>query len=177
MTALLGNYIKANILKGYKTSLSHIARYAKSKYPSKDIDVWQLDYAFVSSYEFYLCSSINCTSISAANNIKHLREIIKICIAHKWITEDPFTYYQIKAKSKIKTFLTAYELLCIDQKSFPIPILAHVLDIFVFFCNTRLSYVDVKKLTSNDIAKEVDGKLWILTRKEKNRDYFSYPLT
>lgn len=176
MSALLGKGFKPNTLKGYKTSLSHIERYIKSGYASKDIEVRQLDHAFVSGYEFYLRSSLSCTAISAAKYIKHLRKIVKICIAHKWITADPFAYYQNKAKPKEKTFLTADELNRIEQKSFSIHRLAHVRDIFVFCCYTGLSYADVKKLSTNDIAKGVDGKLWVLTSREKTETDSHIPL-
>lgn len=134
MAVLLGKGFKPNTLKGYKTSISHIESYIKSNYASKDIEVRKIDHAFVTAYEFYLRSFLNCTAISAAKYIKHLRKIVKLCIAHKWIIEDPFAHYQNKAKPKVKTFLTADELLRIEQKSFTIHRLAHVRDIFVFCC-------------------------------------------
>ncbi|MCA5005680.1 site-specific integrase [Sphingobacterium bovistauri] len=176
MAVLLGKGFKPNTLKGYKTSISHIESYIKSNYASKDIEVRKIDHAFVTAYEFYLRSFLNCTAISAAKYIKHLRKIVKICIAHKWIIEDPFAHYQNKAKPKVKSFLTADELLRIEQKSFTIPRLAHVRDIFVFCCYTGLSYADVKKLTPNDIARGVDGKLWILTSREKTETSSHIPL-
>src|SRR5690606_8091886 len=89
---------------------------------------------------------------------------------------DPFTYYQNKAKPKVKTFLTADELFWIEQRKFTIPRIALVRDIFVFCCYTGLSFADVKKLTSNDIAKGIDGKLWIMTYREKTETPFHIPL-
>jgi hypothetical protein len=54
MYTLLGKGFKLNTLKGYKTSLSHIERYIKNSYASKDIEVRRLDHAFVSGYAFFL---------------------------------------------------------------------------------------------------------------------------
>jgi len=46
----------------------------------------------------------------------------------------------------------------------------------VFSCYTGLSYADAKKLTVSDIAKGVDGKLWILTNREKTNTTSNIPL-
>ena len=176
MEALLGNGFKPNTLKGYKTSLSHIEGYLEKEFRLADIDTRKIDHAFVTGYEFFLRSTMGCSAVSAAKYMKHLRKIIKICIAHRWITDDPFAFYKIKAKAKEKEFLTDAELRRIEEKLFKIPRLAHVRDIFVFCCYTGLSYADVKKLKWTDIAEGVDGKLWIFTSREKTETSSNIPL-
>jgi len=166
MEALLGNGFKPNTLKGYKTSLSHFEGYLEKEFRLADIDTRKIDHAFVTGYEFFLRSTMGCSAVSAAKYMKHLRKIIKICIAHRWITDDPFAFYKIKAKAKEKEFLTDAELRR----------LAHVRDIFVFCCYTGLSYADVKKLKWTDIAEGVDGKLWIFTSREKTETSSNIPL-
>lgn len=176
MEALLGNGFKPNTLKGYKTSLLHICGYLEKKYRSQDIDTRKIDHAFVAGYEFFLRTTMGCSAVSAAKYMKHLRKIIKICIAHRWITDDPFAFYKIKAKAKEKEFLTDAELRRVEGKLFKIPRLAHVRDIFIFCCYTGLSYADVKKLKWADIAEGVDGKLWIFTSREKTKTSSNIPL-
>lgn len=176
MEALLGNGFKPNTLKGYSTSLSHIGRYLEDQHCLKDIDVRKMDHSFVVGYEFFLRSVLGCSKVSAAKYIKHLRKIVKICLAHKWITEDPSSFYKNSAKAKEKEFLTEDELGRIELKLFAIPILSHVRDIFVFCCYTGLSYADVKKLSGDDIGKGFGGKLWILTRREKTSTTSNIPL-
>ncbi|HAU52097.1 MAG TPA: recombinase [Sphingobacterium sp.] len=176
MEALLGNGFKPNTLKGYKTSLSHFEGYLEKEFRLADIDTRKIDHAFVTGYEFFLRSTMGCSAVSAAKYMKHLRKIIKICIAHRWITDDPFAFYKIKAKAKEKEFLTDAELRRIEEKLFKIPRLAHVRDIFVFCCYTGLSYADVKKLKWTDIAEGVDGKLWIFTSREKTETSSNIPL-
>ncbi len=176
MEALLGNGFKPNTLKGYKTSLSHVGGYLEKQYRSQDIYTRKIDHAFVTGYEFFLRSTMGCSAVSAAKYMKHLRKIIKICISHRWITDDPFAFYKIKAKAKEKEFLTDAELRRIEKKEFKIPRLVHVRDIFVFCCYTGLSYADVKKLKWTDIAEGVDGKLWIFTSREKTATSSNIPL-
>jgi len=88
MEALLGNGFKPNTLKGYKTSLSHIELYLKTAYKCSHIDVRKMDHGFIAGYEFYLRSALGCSEASAAKYIKHLRKIVRLCIARKWITDD-----------------------------------------------------------------------------------------
>ena len=48
--------------------------------------------------------------------------------------------------------------------------LAQVRDVFLFCCYTELSYADVKKLQRHEVAKGVDGELWIVyLPSEKDR--------
>lgn len=176
MEALLGNGFKPNTLKGYKTSMSHIELYLKTAHKCSDIDVRKMDHGFIAGYEFYLRSALGCSEVSAAKYIKHLRKIVRLCIAHKWITDDPFAFYKNSARPKEKEFLTEHELERIERKLFTVPRLTHVRDIFVFCCYTGLSYADVKKLTDNQIGKGFGGKLWIFTSREKTETASNIPL-
>src|SRR3546814_19371814 len=75
-----------------------------------------------------------------------------------------------------KEFLTPDELDRRAKKEFGVPRLAHVRDIFVFCCYTGLSYADVRKLQKTDIAKGIDGRLWVLTSREKTETSSNIPL-
>lgn len=176
MEALLGKGFQPNTLKGYKTSVSHLTEYLQKDYRTKDIDIRNIDHAFITGYEFFLRSANECSDVSAAKYMKHFRKIINQCLAHRWITENPFVFYKNTAKPKEKEFLTQDELDRIAGKPFDIPRLEHVRDIFVFCCYTGLSYADVKKLRKRDVAKGVDGRLWILTDREKTKTSSNIPL-
>jgi len=176
MESLLGNGFKSNTLKGYKTSFSYVGVYLEKEFRLPDIDTRKIDHGFVAGYEFFLRAKMGCSAVSAEKYMKHLRKIIKICIAHRWITDDPFAFYKVKAKAKEKEFLTDAELRRIEEKLFKIPRLAHVRDIFVFCCYTDLSYADVKKLKWTDIAEGVDRKLWGFTCREKTETSSNIPI-
>ncbi|GHE29135.1 site-specific integrase [Sphingobacterium griseoflavum] len=176
MKSLLGNGFKPNTLKGYTTSISHMTAYLKQELSMGDIEVRDIDHAFVTGYEFFLRSSLGCSEISAAKYIKHFRKITKICIVHRWVEDDPFAFYKNKAKARPKEFLTKAELERIETKEFGIERLSQVRDIFVFCCYTGLSYADVSKLNHSDVARGVDGKLWILTTREKTETSSNIPL-
>ncbi|WP_134090970.1 site-specific integrase [Olivibacter sp. XZL3] len=176
MEALLGKGFKSNTLKGYNTSVLHLNSYLLKYYRDTDIDIQKIDHAFITDYEFFLRSEKGCSPVSVAKYMKHLRKIVNLCLAHRWITENPFVLYKNTAKAKEKEFLTQDELDRVMQKKFSIPRLAHVRDIFVFCCYTGLSYADVKKLRISDIARGTHGRLWILTSREKTETTSNIPL-
>lgn len=176
MEALLGNGFKQNTLKGYKTTSTHIQQYIQHEYKASDIDIRLVDHAFIVGLEFYLRSTANCSAVTTAKYIKNLRKIINLCLAHRWISENPFLLYKTKVKAKEKEFLTRAELDRIENKEFRIERLNHVRDIFVFCCYTGLSYIDVKQLRTSDIAKGIDNKLWVLTSRTKTEINSNIPL-
>lgn len=176
MEALLGKGFKPNTLKGYNTSVLHLNTYLLKYYQDTDIDIQKIDHTFITDYEFFLRSAKGCSPVSVAKYMKHLRKIVNLCLAHRWIAENPFVLYKNTAKPKEKEFLTQDELERVIQKKLSIPRLAHVRDIFVFCCYTGLSYADVKKLRTSDIARGIDGRLWILTSREKTEITSNIPL-
>lgn len=176
METLLGKGYKPGTLKGYKTSIGHLTDYVLKQYGDMDIDIQRIDHAFIEGYEFFLRTDKSCSPISAAKYMKHFRKIVKLCLAHRWITADPFVFYKNTAKPKEKGFLTQDELNRIMAKQYVTSRLVHVRDIFIFSCYTGLSYADVKKLKKSVIAKGVDGKLWILSSREKTETITNIPL-
>lgn len=52
------------------------------------------------------------------------------------------------------------------QKEFATPRLEAVRDIFIFSCFCGLAYIDVANLTQDNIVS-MNGKMWIMTRRQK----------
>uniref|UniRef100_UPI00359F983D site-specific integrase n=1 Tax=Prevotella heparinolytica TaxID=28113 RepID=UPI00359F983D len=60
------------------------------------------------------------------------------------------------------------EIQRIIGKEISIPRLDLVRDIFIFSCFSGLAYIDVSNLTEDNIV-ELDGREWIMTRRQKTR--------
>ena len=67
-----------------------------------------------------------------------------------------------------RRFLTDEEIQRIIGKEISIPRLDLVRDIFIFSCFSGLAYIDVSNLTEDNIV-ELDGREWIMTRRQKTR--------
>ncbi|UKT63971.1 site-specific integrase [Pedobacter mucosus] len=176
MKELLGHDFKENTLKGYKTTEKHLKNFILQQYKTIDIDLLQLDYAFIADFNFYLKTVCNCVEVSAAKYIKHLKKIVNHAIKNKWLKENPFIMYKVKVKAKEREFLTQHQLDEITNKRLTIERLSQVRDIFLFCCYTGLAYADVKSLKRADIVTGVDGKSWIFTKREKNNNSCRIPL-
>ncbi|MDR1983280.1 MAG: site-specific integrase, partial [Prevotellaceae bacterium] len=102
--------------------------------------------------------------------------IIGIAIKYGWIQNNPFSGYKIHLKKTDRGYLTQEEIEILINHKFTAKHLEKVRDIFVFCCFTGLSYVDVKRLTQDDIKTSFDGGLWIMGKRRKTDTGYNVPL-
>jgi len=173
---LIGNGFEANTLKGYITSEKHLTDFIRKQYAKDDIEINELNYAFINNFEHYLRADCKCSDVSAAKYIKHLKKIVNHCMANGWLKSAPFIAYKSTAKAKERTYLTQEEIANIIDKKFTMTRLQQVRDIFIFCCFTGLSYADVKKLKRSEIALGIDGEKWIFTKRQKTNTSSHIPI-
>jgi integrase len=174
--ALLGSEYSPSTLKGYKTSLYHIKEFLLSRHGLKDVDLKQVDYSFVSDYDFYLRSNCRCSNNSTLKYIKLLKKVIRECLHQDLLEKDPFLHYKGKVKQLERVYLTQEELVKIADKEMVTERLSQVRDIFLFCCLTGLAYTDVQQLTKEHIIKGVDGEAWLAVRRQKTGTPTRLPL-
>lgn len=173
---LIGKEYAPGTLERYTTSLKHTIEFLQWKFKISDIDIKQIDHAFITDYEFYLRSVRNCSNNTAVKYIKNFNKIIKICLANDWLDKNPFSNYKSKIKEVERAFLTEDELQAILDKEFKTDRLALVRDIFLFSCFTGLAYIDVKNLTNSHISIGIDGERWIYTHRQKTESASKIPI-
>ncbi len=176
VAALVGDEFAPGTLERYTTSLKHTQEFMQWKYGVEDMEIKDVDHAFVTDYEFYLRSVRKCSNNTAVKYIKNFGKIIRICLANGWISSDPFANYKSKIKTVERVFLSEEELQRLAEKEFPTERLAQVRDIFLFSCFTGLAYVDVQKLRHTDLQKGIDGEQWIYKRRQKTDTPSRIPL-
>lgn len=101
--ALVGKEYTKGTLTRYETALKHTVDFLKWKYSLSNIDIRKIDHAFLMDFEFYLRSERKCSNNSAVKYIRNFGKIVRICIANRWMTYDPFLNYKTRSK-----LLTAY---------------------------------------------------------------------
>lgn len=174
--ALLNDEFAPGTLERYKTSLKHTVDFLQWKYSVSDIDIKKIDHAFITDYEFFLRSVRKCNNNTAVKYIKNFGKIIRICIANGWLDKSPFVNYKSKVKEVERAFLVEEEIQVLASKEFATDRLNQVKDIFLFSCFTGLAYIDVKKLTKNNITIGIDGEKWIYTNRQKTDTRSNIPL-
>lgn len=176
MEALVGKEYAKGTLTRYKTCLSHTEEFLKWKFNTSDIEIKEIDHAFISDFEFYLRTEKSCANNSAVKYIKNFGKIIRICLANKWITYDPFLCYDSKFVEVQRQFLDENELFALANKEFEIERIAQVRDIFLFSCYTGLAYIDTRNLKRENIGVGIEGNKWIFTSRQKTKTASNIPL-
>jgi integrase len=174
--ALVGIDYALGTLNRYQTTLDHTKAYIQWKYQVDDLDVGQLDYEFVSDFEFWLKTARKCRHNTSMKYIANFKKIVLICVKRGLLPRDPFYAFRL-GKMEVERFaLTDKELLGFRGISLDTECLSQVRDVFLFCCYTGLAYADVRKLRQSDIVEGVDDGLWIKIRRQKTGVLSRIPL-
>ncbi|WP_215222758.1 site-specific integrase [Echinicola shivajiensis] len=169
-------------LKNYRTTKKHLLEFLENKRKRKDIDVTEINYKFITDYEYHLRTfkpKDNRRTIANNGVMKHLirlKKLMTLAFKMEWITKDPFLNYKFKFKKVQRNFLEQEELSRIENKEFSIKRLDWVRDLFVFCCYTGLSYIDSMNLKRLNMAKGIDGEQWLITSRKKTDEPVKLPL-
>ncbi|HZY82271.1 MAG TPA: site-specific integrase [Cyclobacteriaceae bacterium] len=173
---LVGNQYSSSTWKRYNTSYRHTKEFLKAKYNLEDIPVRKLDFKFITDYEFWLKVTRKCNHNSTIKYLTNFRKMIYICLRNNWLDRDPFIGFKMAKKEVERPFLSEEELQSMAKHKFEIDRLNQVRDIFLFCCYTGLAYIDIQKLTPDEIVTGIDREKWIFTRREKTETPSRIPL-
>lgn len=170
-----GEYAKGTLTK-FKTTQSHLSEFIRLKYFRKDIEFRELNYEFISDFELFLKTVKKCTNNTTLKYLGNFKKIVLRAIVKEYISNDPFKLFKRKRDNIKKKPLTKAELSILENKVFSTDRLSLVRDIFVFQCYTGLAYIDVRQLKGSQIKEGSDGKLWIMSNRQKTGSATDIPL-
>ena len=169
-------------MKNYHTTQKYVNLFLKEKLHTSDIFLSQLNYKFIFDFEMFVKTyqpvdhHKPCGQNTVMKHIERLRKMINLAIRNEWILRDPFAKFKPTFVKTTREFLTAEELIKIENKGFSIPRLQQVKDLFIFSCYTGLSYIDVMNLTTENISLGIDGELWLYTSRQKTDNSVRIPI-
>ena len=169
-------------MKNYHTTQKYVNLFLKEKLCTSDIFLSQLNYKFIFDFEMFLKAyqpvdhHKPCGQNTVMKHIERLRKMINLAIRNEWLLRDPFAKFKPSFIKTSREFLTAEELIKIENKEFSIPRLQQVKDLFIFSCYTGLSYIDVMNLTTENISLGIDGELWLYTSRQKTDNSLRIPI-
>lgn len=165
--ALIGKGFTQGTLTKYNTTLKHTKSFIMYKFKLTDVVLDKVDNYFISEFDFYLRSKCGCENNAAVKHLKNLGKVIRICLANRWMTYDPFSGHKNKITKVQQVILTPSDIQAIYEKDFAIERLRIVRDAFIFCCYTGMSFIDLVELKKGEIIKGVDGSLWIIKKRHK----------
>jgi len=173
---LAGKNISVSTAKRYWTCYDHVKQFIEEEYRLEDYKLRDIDYRFITKFEFFLKTTRKCNHNSALKYINNFKKIIRIALANQWMDRDPFYNYKVQFEAVEREYLTADEIEILYTKELHFDRLKVVRDMFVFSCYTGLAYSDVEKLSKSDITIGIDGKQWINIKRTKTNTRSSIPL-
>lgn len=174
--ALIGNGFAQGTLTKYNTTLKHTKSFILHQFKVPDIRLDKVDNYFITEFDFYLRSKCGCENNAAVKHLKNLGKVIRICLANRWMTYDPFMAHKNKITKVQQVILTPTDIQAIYEKELAIERLRIVRDAFIFCCYTGLSFIDLLELKKSEIIDGVDGSLWIIKKRHKTGIPCNVPL-
>ena len=173
---LSGNGMSPATVERYETSYKHTANFIQFAHSKDDIPIADVDHKFITDYEFWLRTERKCSHNSATKYLKNFKKIIRIALAHDYITKDPFANIRFKLEEVERDFLEDHEIKAIMEKDIPVRRLAQVRDVFVFSIFTGLAFSDLKGLKAEHLVRDNNGDLWIRKARQKTKNMCNIPL-
>lgn len=176
MKELIGLDVVKSTHTKFETVLSKLESFLKENFKRSEILLKELDHKFISDFEYFLKTHEKIGHNTSMKYIRNLKKVMNMAISNDWINKNPFGNFKCSNKKVIREILTPEELNNLSQKEFTIERLIEVRDIFLFCCYTGYAFVDVEKLTKNDVVIGIDGGKWIYTNRQKTGTSSNVPL-
>lgn len=170
-----GSYAKRTI-QAYDTTYNHLSEFIRTEYKVSDVPLKQLRFAFITAFEFFLRTEKGHRNDTALKYISKLKVIIGVACKNEWLDRDPFAAFQQKFENRQRVHLTGEELQRLEEKTFAVPRLAEIRDVFLFGCYTGYPYAELQKLTWQDVSLGINRKQWVFTSRTKTKNASNVPL-
>lgn len=176
MKELIGiDVVKATHTK-FETVLSKVEVFLKKKHQRADMYLKELNHKFITDFEHFLRTDEKIGHNTTMKYIRNIKKVMNMAVSNDWINKNPFGQFKCTAQKVHREILTSEELTILSEKNFSISRLCEIRDIFLFCCYTGYAFVDVEKLTRNDISIGIDGNKWIFTNRKKTGTVSNVPL-
>lgn len=160
----------------YERCKRRIVEFMKKKYNINDIPLRELKPKFLSDFEVFLATEYKCKQNTIYKFLQLFRMVLVKAQREGISFPDPYLNHKMRKERVDRGYLTEEEVLAIATKEINLRRLDQVRDVFIFACYTGLAYADISTLRAENIKKMFDGKLWIVTHRQKTKTNVNVPL-
>jgi integrase/recombinase XerD len=171
------NEVSEGTVRNYRATLKHLKNFMATK-KMKDLAIDQLDYKFLSDWDFYLMTIIDpqrgkpMERNTANKQHQRLKAILNIAIKEEVLAKQPYNKFPLKFTKAHRDFLTEEEITMLKENDLGGNYsLQKVRDIYLFSVYTGLRNGDALGLKLINLVKRSDGSLWLNFTQEKVDDY------
>lgn len=175
--------LKNGTLKNYKTTERYLRDFLIKDLKIPDLPLDYIRFEFIVDFEAFLRKPKNhfnkrqpLKNNGIMKHIERLNKLMNFAFKLGWIEKHPFERYELKFTKFKNGFLTKMQLEAMETLELDNPKLSRVRDVFVFCCYTGLAYIDVKKLTKQNLVMGIDGTMWLSLYRQKSDELVKIPL-
>ncbi len=173
---LIGKSYTKSTLKKYQGTRKILLDFVNSQYATNDIDLQELNLAFVKQFELYLRLKRGNDTNSITKRLQHVKKIITLGIQLGYNIRNPFEYYKLKFKPSDRGYLTEDEVKRILNYEPTTEAMVHTRDISLFMIFTGIPYIEIFHLSKSNLTVDVNKKVWIVMKRIKTGIQMQIPL-
>lgn len=170
------NDLSTGRFKRFKVLQGKCQEFIKLKFKTSDIGLKDLGLSFIVEFEQFLRRVDKNSHNTAMKYAKDLKQVLTYALMLEYIPSNPFQSFNCSYRKAKREFLDQDELDMLYKKEFSMKRLEEVRDCYLFSCYTGYAYSDAAALTLGDIAKGLDGELWIIRNRTKTNTVENVPL-
>lgn len=160
----------------YKICKNRVQEFLKQEIHADDIPLENITKRLLDRFYLWNRSTYKIGNNTAIHFMHKFSTVYKLAWDNGWVTGNPFHMLKLKKDKTERAYLTIDELERLANREFTSERLERMRDIFLFCCYTGLSYIDVKTLTTDNLVRKPDGKMWIVTKRTKTEIPVHVPL-
>lgn len=173
-------YIGVTRSKSTYTTYIHayncLRKFIDTKYNLTDISFCDLQYSFITDFEFFLQVNMGFRTSTIFHVINKLKRIIYLAISDEIIRKNPFADFRCKLGERNRKFLSKEELAHMMHTPMENPKTEFVRMLFLFSTFTGLAFVDLHDLKWDEIITDNTGQKWIQKKRQKTGTNSIIPL-
>ena len=160
----------------YKICKNRVQEFLKDEMHANDISIDTINKRLLDKFYLWNRKTYKIGNNTAIHFMHKFSTVYKMAWDYGWVTGNPFHMLNLRKDRTERAYLTIDELERLANREFTSERLERMRDIFLFCCYTGLSYIDVKTLTTDNLVRKNDGKLWIVTKRTKTEVPVNVPL-
>ena len=170
------NHYGKEALIRYKICKNRVQEFLKQEIHADDIPLENINKRLLDRFYLWNRATYQIGNNTAIHFMHKFSTVYKMAWDNGWVNGNPFHMLNLRKTKTERCYLTLDELERMANREFTSERLERMRDIFLFCCYTGLSYIDVKTLTTDNLVRKADGRMWIVTKRTKTEVPVHVPL-